>query len=594
MGSLSGLQRGLVTFYRAFGGYRFHIALMTALSIVSGLLEGIGINAIIPLFSFISGGGTPSDSISAFIARLFGYFHLRYDARTLLVFIVFLFLLKAVFVILSQYVTAGVVADFERRTRGKLLAGTFAAHWPFLSSQKVGHLDQTLTTDVAGSSAALSYFSSAILVTANLVIYTALVMNLSPTIGGLAALAGLFIFMGFRPLLHKTRAVSALMVAQFKNIAHFASEHLLGSKILKALRVETAALERGEALFDEMKQLTVRIAFLRNVVPTLLQLVGVFFIVGLFVFLYKTATFHFASFAVIVYALNKVFGNLQFVQTNLHAMSMQLPFVSSVLCYAKEAEDAREADVGKESFSFKNELRFDRVSFAYTSESRLALADISFAVKRGEIVGIIGPSGAGKTTLVDVLLRLISPARGKISLDHIDVNAIQLDEWRSKVGYVAQDIFLLNGTIAENIRFYDDSVTKESMRSAAKMANIYDFIVSQSKQWETPVGERGLSLSGGQRQRIALARALARAPELLILDEATSALDHESELLIQQSIASLKGVMSIIIIAHRLSTLSIADRLVVLEGGRVTETGSPATLLKDKGSYFSKAYHLRT
>ena len=207
-------------------------------------------------------------------------------------------------------------------------------------------------------------------------------------------------------------------------------------------------------------------------------------------------------------------------------------------------------------------------------------------------MGLIGPSGAGKTTIVDLLLRLYQSQKGIIELDGGDISDIKMKEWRTNIGYVPQDAFMINDTIENNIRFYGDSVTNEDIMEAVKMANIYEFIESQPEKFQAMVGERGTLLSGGQRQRIVLARVLARKPKILILDEATSSLDNESEFLIQKAIEGLRGKISILMIAHRLSTVMIADNLIILENGKIIESGSPKNLLQDENSYFYKNYNL--
>ena len=221
------------------------------------------------------------------------------------------------------------------------------------------------------------------------------------------------------------------------------------------------------------------------------------------------------------------------------------------------------------------------------------LSNVSFSIKKGEMIGLIGPSGAGKTTLVDILLRLLKPQEGVILLDGKDIAGIAMREWRTNVGYVSQDIFLANDTIENNIKFYDESISRDEIISAVKMAHIYDFIESQPDGFKTVVGERGIRLSGGQRQRIVLARALTRKPQILILDEATSALDNESEVLIQKSIEKLKSKITVIAIAHRLSTVTASDKLFVLDNGKIIEEGNPSELLKNKESYFYKTYNVR-
>ena len=232
-------------------------------------------------------------------------------------------------------------------------------------------------------------------------------------------------------------------------------------------------------------------------------------------------------------------------------------------------------------------LTFAHVSFNY-SKNKTTLTDINFTIPRGHIIGIIGPSGAGKTTMVDLLLGLIRPSSGQILVDDTDIATIQKDAWRNRIGYVSQDVFLINDTIENNIKLHNPHISDADMITAAKMANIYDFISLQPDRFQTPVGERGMDLSGGQRQRIALARVLARKPEIIILDEATSALDNESETLIQKAIEALRGTITVIIIAHRPSTVTNADALIVIANGTVAETGSPEKLMSSPHSYFHK------
>ena len=244
-----------------------------------------------------------------------------------------------------------------------------------------------------------------------------------------------------------------------------------------------------------------------------------------------------------------------------------------------------------DAFLFKKSFEFRDVSFGYSADQPV-LQNISFEVRKGEMVGIIGPSGVGKTTLVDLILRLFSPQAGTILLDGKDIAAIKLDSWRKNIGYVAQDIFLMNDSVGNNIKFYDESMTDKQIAEAARQADLYEFIQSLPEKFETIVGERGLRLSAGQRQRIVIARILARKPELLILDEATSALDNESEAQIQAVIKKLKGRVTVFAIAHRLSTVMDSDKLMVLEGGRLVEQGEPQKLMADKNSYFFRSYEI--
>ena len=271
-------------------------------------------------------------------------------------------------------------------------------------------------------------------------------------------------------------------------------------------------------------------------------------------------------------------------------MSSLIPYARSVEVFKRDLDMHREPSAGDRPFRFDTELVFKDVSFSYDSGGRRILDGVNFVIRRGETVGLVGPSGAGKTSIADLLLRLFAPFSGDILLDGSSAASVSLSEWRSHIGYVPQDVFLLNGTIEENIRFYNRAVTVEDIERAAKQANIYDFIASLPEGFQTSTGDRGVMLSGGQRQRIALARALAGNPSLLILDEATSALDHESERLIHESIRALHAKVTVFIIAHRPSTVVEADTILVLDRGRITARGSPQELLRDRGSYFSRMY----
>lgn len=465
--------------------------------------------------------------------------------------------------------------------------------WSSLSKQKVGYLEQVLTTNVNNSAALLSYVGGFILVASNFVVYSIIAINISFPIAMLTLGLGIGVFFLFKPLFYKNRIASAETVEKYKKLAHYVNENIIGIKAIKSMFVENNVLERGRAYFERMKELDIKVESLKILTNVSLQPIGMIFIVGIFAFFYETTdTINFASFAVIIYAINKIFGNIQIAQAQMHTMSSQVPHMMSVLSFKENAIKHKEEDGGTRHFVFNDALELQKVSFFY-NENEQTLSSVSFSVKKGEMIGLIGPSGAGKTTLVDILLRLLSQKEGAVLLDGESIDKIYLEEWRKNIGYVSQDIFLMNDTIANNIKFYDESMKEEDIVLAAITANIHEFIQTLPDGYDTVVGERGTRLSGGQRQRIVLARALARHPRILILDEATSALDNESEALIQKAIEKLKGKTTVIVIAHRLSTVMISDKLVVLENGRVIEEGSPKELLKKKDSYFFKTYNVR-
>ena len=241
---------------------------------------------------------------------------------------------------------------------------------------------------------------------------------------------------------------------------------------------------------------------------------------------------------------------------------------------------------GASSFEgLENEIRFERVTLRYPGSGYDSVRDISFKLPKGTVTAIVGGSGAGKTSIADLLLRLYEPTSGIICADAVSIGEYSLESWRGALGVVSQDAFLFNATIRENIRFSIPTATDEEIVAAAKVANAHEFISALPNGYDTTVGDRGYGLSGGQRQRIALARAVLRQPQILILDEATSALDSVSERLIQEALEAFTKNRTVLVIAHRLSTISRADRILLIEDGELVEQGTHRQLMELGGHY---------
>ena len=241
---------------------------------------------------------------------------------------------------------------------------------------------------------------------------------------------------------------------------------------------------------------------------------------------------------------------------------------------------------------FQKSLRFENVTYRYPDKEDPALNDISFEVKKGQTISLVGYSGGGKSTTVDLLMRFFDPQSGRIVLDDIDIRQFDVHELRRCVGMVTQNVFLFHGTIAENIALALPSAPMSRIEECAKLAYAHDFIVTLPDGYNTVVGERGVMLSGGQRQRIAIARALLHDPDILIFDEATAALDNESEKMFEESIDQLTKIKTVIMIAHRLRTVFRSDEILVFDQGRIVERGSHKDLLAVNGHY-RKLYDLQ-
>lgn len=576
-----------------FKGFRKSIGVLMFLGFFSGLLDSIGINILIPIFSFFTKNQlSESDAISRIVIKAFSYLPFNYGLKSLLILVALIFIFRAVVLVVFSYLSNKIRIDYRNAAVKILLNYIFYAKWPFLLKQKLGYIQTTLVRDLQINSDVMTFLSHFIVSITGLVIYSLFAMSISLPITLISlTVGGLFVFF-FIPLVRKNRLISEKVVSIEKIVSSYLIENIGGFKSIKSFGVETPIIKKTMFNFDDIKKLTMKLVFFKSSMTSFIQPLSLIFILALFAYFYKQPNFNLPSFIVVVYLIQKIFSYLDTVQSSFHSINENIPFLKNAANFKELLDNNKEDIGGKLNFNFKNEINFKNISFLYKSNEPV-LSDFNMTIKKGETIGLIGPSGSGKTSIADLFLRFFEPQQGEVLMDGINISKINLKDWRSKIGYVSQDAFLINDSIRNNIKFYDEGITEEKMIEAAKLANIYDFILKQKDGFDAVVGERGVMLSGGQRQRIALARALARNPEILILDEATSALDSESEISIQNSINNLKRKITIFIIAHRLSTISDADRVLVLNEGKIIEEGAPASLLENKDSYFYKIYNLK-
>lgn len=579
-------------FKRGYGEYKARMTIMFFLGFIGLAMEGIGLTMLIPLFSFASKDSSASQSnIYKILSEIFTFFGLAFSIKNLLFVICILFFIKAVVQFCSGYINTRIITSYELGNKRELFKMTMKSNWSYLSKQKIGHLTASLITDVDRSSQLFNQLSSVLISIISLIVYTFLIFSISASVATSTIVLMVLIFFFLKPLFYKSRMLATESGRWFKNLSHFINQTILGMKSIKAMAVEKAIIKEADRYFEDYRSLTFKTALFGSLMTSITQPVGMLFIVLIFVFLYKFVGFNYGSFTVIIYAVYKVFIYLQNAQIQIQKVNTMAPYLVNLLSYKEQTGKYYEEDKGGKEFIFKDALEFQDVGFSY-SDNQIVLDGVNMVFQKGETTGVIGPSGAGKTTLVDLILRLYKQQSGRILLDNEEISQIDLETWRNNIGYVSQDLFLMNDTIANNIKFYRDDVSDENMVEAARMSNIYDFIEGLPKKFATVIGERGILLSNGQRQRIVLSRILAKKPEVIILDEATSALDNETEIFVQKAIESLKGKITIIVIAHRLTTVYNVDNIYALKDGAIIESGQPQELLKDENSYFSKMFNI--
>ena len=289
--------------------------------------------------------------------------------------------------------------------------------------------------------------------------------------------------------------------------------------------------------------------------------------------------------------LTKFFKPVQDLATMTNTIAQTAVGVERVRAILEANDVIEERGDAREPQPLKGEIKFENVAFAYNKDAPV-LTDVNFEIKAGQMVGVVGPTGGGKSTIVSLIPRFYDPSAGKVSVDGVDIRDYKIDGLRNQIAYVLQETVLFRGTVAENIAYGRGSATRDEIVEAAKLANADEFIAKMPHGYDTMVGDRGDTLSGGQRQRIGIARALIRNNPILILDEPTAALDTESEQLVMEALERLMKGRTVITIAHRLSTIRKSDKIVVLKGGVVAEEGTHDELMAKSGVY-AELYHIQ-
>src|SRR5262245_39218537 len=374
-----------------------------------------------------------------------------------------------------------------------------------------------------------------------------------------------------------------------ENLSHLSTEAFTGHRIVKAFGTERHEAEKFERAGYHLFRTNMKVIAALSTLPPLMELLGGF---GMAAALWygsrqiasaSLTPGQFASFFTAVFLMYGPAKKLSRVNANLQQAVAASERIFEMLDTHTEVRERPNATVLE---PFQRQIEFRDVGFGYDDGPGPILRGVSFSVATGQMVAIVGRSGAGKTTLVNLLPRFYDVSAGQILIDGVDIRDVTLASLRKEIGIVTQETVLFDDTVATNIAYGSKGTTPETIEAAARAANAHDFIMTLPKGYETMIGERGQRLSGGQRQRLAIARALVKNAPILVLDEATSALDAESELLVQEALANLMLNRTSFVIAHRLSTIRRADAIIVLERGRVVEIGRHDELLtKPEGAY---------
>ena len=506
--------------------------------------------------------------------------------------IVSLFLVRSVIVYCTGYLMMWISSRFVTQLRRALFAKLLVLPTHHFDENSAGQLISRLVYDVsnvtdAATSALITLVRESL--TALALVCYLLYLDWKLTLITLAV--GPVIAITVKSFSKRMRAASKLSLGAMRAISHTIEESIAAQQVVKIFGGQPRQQQR---FYDNSEQF--RRAQMREAIPasavTPITHIAASVAVAIITFMALSE----ASGQAAAQAGGSAGGFIAFITAMLLLISpiKQLTTVNSTLQRGLAASESifelldttPEIDHGTQQLKSKGDIRFEHVSFRYPGAERVALNDISFQVGAGQIVALVGASGGGKTTIGALIPRFYPVTQGRILVDGIDINDITLASLRENIALVSQNVVLFNDTIAANIAYGSlQSCSREQVTAAARAANAWDFIERLPDGLDTFIGENGAKLSGGQRQRLAIARALLKDAPILILDEATSALDTESERQVQAALAVLMKNRTTLVIAHRLSTIEHADCIVVLDHGRIVETGTHAELLRAAGYY---------
>jgi subfamily B ATP-binding cassette protein MsbA len=574
-----------------------------ALSIISNILYSvftvISIPLLVPFFTILFDRSVPNpvmpkdsnmnDWLKYWISTLINEYGKEMTLLYVCIALLIVFFFKNLFRYAAQYFITpmryGIIYDLRKRLFQKYLDLPLS----FYSNERKGALMSSITTDVQEVEWSIlsvieSVFKAPIIMIGCIVYMLYTSPQLTLFVFFLVIFAGLIIGKTVTSLKENSVNIQDSMA----NLSSHVEETLGGLRIIKGFNAENYQAAKFDKENSFFRDILIKVINRRDLAAPLSEFLGVSVVTILLwygatlVFDSKLEPDTFFSFVFAFYQVIEPAKSFSSAYFNIQKGMAALDRIDRVLDLHNDITSKPDA---LNLSGFQENIEFDHVSFIYKGTERKALDDISLTIKKGEIIALVGTSGAGKSTFVDLVPRFFDVTKGRICIDGHDVRDLDISSLRSLFGIVSQDPILLHDTIANNIVFGAQGYTSEQIKQAAIIANAHDFISALPQGYDTSIGDRGLRLSGGQRQRLTIARAILRNPPVLILDEATSALDSESEKLVQQALEKVMINRTSIVVAHRLSTIQRADKIIVLEEGKIIQTGQHNELVTVDGPY---------
>ena len=575
-------MHSLITLIKA---YPWRTALAMIAILFAGIADGAGITALLPLLKLATatqpaggadllpeiatGGAKEGGHMERMVIDALSLVGLEPTLGVLLIVVVGFITVRSMLLLIANRHVGYSSAHIATELRLSLLRAVLATQWQYFQNKPIGKLANSMATE-ANRSAQAYVFGVTMLA---MVVQTVIYMGISFAVSWKATLAclaiGLLMMAVLHTLVRMSKQAGKRQTDFIKSLISRLTDTLQSVKSLKAMAREELADTVLSAETDKLNEALRSEVFSKEMLDAILTpLTAIVIAIGIYIALDKWGM-PFASVLVLVILLGRVLGQLSKIQKQYQKLVTMESAFWSLRKAIKQAKNAREVSGGIEQPRLESAIRLDRVSFAYGEKK--VLQDVSLTIPTQSLTTIIGSSGAGKTTLVDLIIGLYEPSSGAVYLDDIPLTRIDLKQWRRKLGYVPQEQLLLHDSILTNVTLGDPQLTEADAEHALKEANAWEFVSALPDGMHSSVGERGTKLSGGQRQRIMIARALAHRPSVLILDEPTSALDPASEALISETLRRLRKDYTILAISHQPALAESADVVYRLQNGELTE-----------------------
>jgi subfamily B ATP-binding cassette protein MsbA len=503
--------------------------------------------------------------------------------------IIGLSLLKGTGAYFSDYLMTDVGQRVVRDLRDQLHRHMVGQSAAFFARRTTGQLLSRLTNDVGQVQHVVAETVGDLLQEGlGVVFYAALLFYYDARLAIVCVTAAPIIVYPLAKLGRRLRKTSRRSQEALEHLTHVAGEAYTGHRIVKAFGAEAREGAKFRKASDELYRTNIRVTRIVSVLPPIMEMLGAFAIAGaLYYGAHSIAAGRLTSgeFAAFVAALLFMYGPIKKLSRVNASLQQAIAAAERIFEVLDRHTEVRERPGATVLQPFHESVEFREVVFAYDDQAKPILKGVSFTVSRGQVVALVGRSGAGKTTRMNLVPRFFDVTGGGILIDGVDVRDVTLPSLRAQIGIVTQETILFDDTVSSNIAYGRPDASRAEIEAAARAAHAHEFITTLSQGYETMIGERGQRLSGGQRQRLAIARALLKNSPILILDEATSSLDTESELLVQEALANLMKDRTSFVIAHRLSTVRKADAIVVMDRGRIVDIGRHDELLARGGLY---------